>query len=337
MSHRAARVRTESMVQRLSKKPLSEGFDLWDRGFTLGAMRLFIFKAETSLPFQLAPCLDAIAHLLLNMDESDDAREHFQNASEKYDLVQQPLQAALMGIKAVDAAEGQVAALEKINDFILKHDASRNAHAVTDLKTKTGLARAYYIRADLAYQVSEKSSSEALQDAEYSASLGWDRAHLAEFLVGRIKEAAGDVQGAIEAYDKTITMNVNYIAAYEALVPLLKTMDPDRAIGTLERAIVIHPKSSLIREKVFMISEAGKDVEALAYLDHLIAHPPQEEAQSGAVLGNTTLATLFKTKAAVLADGGKLQEALVAAEEASRICPTDEEALHIISDIKGSM
>src|SRR3989338_7765918 len=90
------RARTQSMAQRLAKQPLSEGFDLWDRGYILGAMRLFTFKAENAPPFQVGMILDAMGHLLCSLAEWEDAKENFNYAAEKYQLIQQPILAEIM-------------------------------------------------------------------------------------------------------------------------------------------------------------------------------------------------------------------------------------------------
>lgn len=323
------------MAQRLSKKPISEGFDLWDRGYTLGAMRLFIFKAETSPPFQLGPCLDAVGHLLLALEESQDAKENFGYAAEKYDLIQQPVLAAVMNARGTEAVDGPAQALAALSAFLQEKDPNRQAHTLTDAKTKSGLARAYYVRADLAYKVDPQGNAHAaLADAEYGVSIGWDRVHLAHYLVGNIKLALGDVAGAIAAYDACISANGNYLAAFEAIAPLVKQQgDRDRALNLLDRAIALHPRSALLREKAFLISECGDDNQALAFLDGLIANPPAEETEALS-FGGSTVATLYKAKAAILADSGRLQEALVAAQEALKNLPGDEEAQNIVADIQ---
>ena len=324
------------MAQRLSKKPISEGFDLMDRGYGLGAMRLFIFKAETSPPFQLGPCLDAIGHLLAAMEEGADAKENFGYAAEKYELIQQPVLAHLMKVRGIEATEGPAAALQSLDAFLQETDAGRQAHTL-DAKTKSGLARGYYIRADLAFKVDpEANAAQALADAEYAASMGWDRVHLAHYLIGIIKLAVGDAAGGQQALEQCIATNANYFAAYEALIPSVKQSDRDKALQLMDAAIALHPRSALLREKAFTISECGNDVEALAFLEALIADPPHEETESLS-FGGTTAATLLKAKAAILADGGNMEQALAAAEQATQASPGDEEAENIIADIKAAM
>ncbi|PHR11930.1 MAG: hypothetical protein COA40_09190, partial [Aequorivita sp.] len=174
---RAARVRTESMAQRLAKKPMSEGFELWDRGYHLGAMRLFIFKAETSPPFQLGPCLDAVGHLLLNLEEYADAKENFGYAAEKYELIQQPILAELMNVKGVEAMEGPASAVQRLQAYLSAADPNRGASAF-DAKTKAGVARSFAYLAELYLKVDATAhAGQAIADAEYAVSLGWDRVH----------------------------------------------------------------------------------------------------------------------------------------------------------------
>jgi tetratricopeptide (TPR) repeat protein len=334
-----ARVRTESMAQRLSKKPLSEGFELWDKGYYLGAMRLFIFKAETSPPFQLGACLDAMGHLLMRLDEGPDASENFGFAAEKYELIQQPVLAKLMKIKALDAESGPEAALGEINTLIKEHDAEGAADKFEDVKVKTALARSYHFRGELLLAMDpEKNAEAALKDAEFAAVIGWDRDHVAHFLVGSIRQQMGDELGAIASYEKAIARNGNCIAAYESLAAALLASEggKEKAIATLSKAIEMHPKSSLIRQKAFAMSESGNEVQALAMLDEYIKNPPHEETEALVAVSGAASATFLKAKAAIYADSGKMAEAQDAAEEAMKHNPSDEEAKQLLEDIKAT-
>lgn len=334
---RAARVRTESMAQRLAKKPISEGFDLWDRGYNLGAMRLFIFKAETSPPFQLGPCLDAVGHLLLNLDEYSDAKENFGFAAEKYDLIQQPVLAELMKIKGVEAMEGPQAALPLLQTFMTATDPARSA-AQFDAKTKAGVARSFAYLAELYLKVDAAANAQqAAADAEYAVSLGWDRVHTGFVALGQAKQHSGDLAGALACFERALQLCPNYLLAYEHAIYCAKQLqDKAKALTLLDDAIRVHPRSTLIREKAFLISELGNDAEALQFLEQLIANPPPEETESVVVGGGGTLATLLKAKAAILADGGRMEEALAAAKQALEVNPGDEEAESIVADIQGS-
>lgn len=329
------------MAMRLSKKPISEGFELWDKGYYLGAMRLFIFKAETSPPFQLGACLDAMGHLLARIEEYADAKENFGFAAEKYNTIMQPILAKVMEIKGVEAEEGPEAALPKITALIKEHDADRKAHEATDTKLKTALARAYHLRAKLLFAIDEaKNAGEALADADYAAQIGWDRDHEAHFLRGEISLSAGDKEGAIAAFEKCISRNPNYILAYEALIPALLSQGTpegrERGLALLTKAIELHPKSALIRQKAFALSENGNDKEALELLDQYIKSPPHEETEALVSLPGAASATFLKAKAAIYADSGDMASAAAAAEEALKHCPGDEEAKKMLADIKAS-
>lgn len=333
---RAARVRTESMAQRLAKKPMSEGFDLWDRGYSLGAMRLFIFKAETSPPFQLGPCLDAIGHLLLNLEEYADAKENFGYAAEKYELIQQPVLAELMKFKGAEAVEGAQVVLPQLAAYLGATDPQRSA-ASFDAKTKSGVARAFAYLAELYLKVDAAYVGNAIVDAEYAVSLGWDRVHTGYVVLGEAKQAAGDLAGALEAFEKAIQLCPNYLLAYEHAIFCAKQLqDKSKSLALLNAAIGVHARSALIREKAFLISELGNDAEALQFLEELIANPPPEETEAVNIGGGSTLATLLKAKAAILADGGRMEEALAAAKKALEVNPGDEEAESIVADIQGS-
>lgn len=324
------------MVQRLSKKPISEGFELWDRGYLLGAMRLFMFKAETSPPFHLGPCLDAVAHMLARLEEKQDAKENFGYAAEKYDLIQQPIMAQIMTVKGMEVECGPQVALAEMTKCLQTIDPKREAKNVTDVRTRSGLGRAYHYHAELLWAVNpELNASQALADAQLAVELGWDRVHLAHWLLGTILAANGDTAAATAAFEKCISTNGNFIAAYEALIPIYHSSDPQRALALLDKAITLHPRSSFIRDKAFLLSTRGNDVEALRFLDEHIANPPHEETEALGVGGSTTC-TLLKAKAIILADQGKLPEALSVAEEALRNTPGDEEAERLVSDIKAA-
>lgn len=321
---------------RLSKKPLSEGFELWDKGYYLGAMRLFIFKAETSPPFQLGACLDAMGHLLARLDEGADAKENFGFAAEKYELIQQPVLAKVMLVKGV-AAEDPAAALPQVDALIKEHDPEGKAHELQDAKLKSALARAYYTRAELLMEASDDNTAAALKDAEYACAIGWERDHVAYYLAATLQQQSGNVQGAMAALEKALSRNANFVMAYEALVPLLLQQgDKERALSLLTKAIELHPKSALIRQKAFTLSESGNDAAALAMLDEYIATPPHEETEALVSTPGAASATFLKAKAAIYADGGKMAEAQAAAEEALKHNPGDEEATKLLADIKAS-
>eukprot|EP01084_Bolivina_argentea_P057067 104337_1 len=334
-----ARVRTESMAQRLSKKPLSEGFELWDKGYFLGAMRLFIFKAETSPPFQLGACLDAMGHLLARMDEGPDANENFGFAAEKYEMIQQPVLAQLMKLKGIDAEKGPEEALAGVNALLAEHDADKKAAAIEDNKLKTAVARAYHFRAELLLDIdAEKNATEALQDSLMAAAAGWDRDHVAHYLAGSLQEQLGDKAAATASYEKAIARNANFVASYESLARVLAGTEggAQKQVDVLAKAIELHPKSTLIRQKAFAMSEVGQEAEAFAMLDTYIATPPHEETEALVSTPGAASATFLKAKAAIYADGGKMEEAQAACNEALKHSPGDEEATAMLEDIKSA-
>jgi tetratricopeptide (TPR) repeat protein len=303
-------------------------------------MRLFIFKAETSPPFQLGPCLDAVAHLLFGLEEYVDAKENFGFAAEKYDLIQQPILAEVMRIKGTECSDGPEAALPLVQALIGRLDPGKQIHASSDTRAKNGLARAYAYLAELLLKTDATANAvPAASAAEYSTTIGWDRQHTAWLLLGQAKQQFGDLAGAGQAFDRALQIAPNFLAAYEASINVNKGLksEPEKLLKLLDAAIAIHPRSLLLREKAFALSDAGQDAEALAYLETLIANPPPEETDSISFGSGGTVATLYKAKAAILADGQKLPEALAAAKAAVEANPNDEEAVAIAQDIESSM
>ena len=332
MSMKAARARTESMAQRLAKKPISEGFELWDKGFYLGAMRLFIFKAESAPPYQLAPCLDAVANLLVEMDEIEDAAENFEFARGKYDIVQQPDLAMLMEVSGLECNSGSKLALAKLNEYIQAKDQKEIESA--DAKVKTAFARLFYTKAAMTVRA-EGSFEEAKGAVENAIALGWERVHVGYFLLGKIKAALGDVEGATAAYKQALHHCPQYLAPHLELIRILRESDPVATLKLLDEAIAVHPRSAIIRDKAFLLSEQGSDQDAVKLLDDMIASPPVEESEGGLSCKEASVATFLKAKAAIYADMGKLAEAVEAAEMAVQQVPTDEEAKVMLKDIKG--
>eukprot|EP00759_Apiculatamorpha_spiralis_P049827 PhF_6_TR44482/c0_g1_i1/m.68494 len=331
---RAARVRTESMAVKLAKQPISEGYALWDKGFILGAMRLFIFKAETVPPFQLAGCLDAIAHLMLQVEEFEDAIENLTNAAEKYEMIQSPLLAKVMRAKVLEAQNNISGAIAAIEDVLKEFDSLSLADLQTkDAKTKTGLARAFIYRAELR-AANSGSLDDALKDANTAVALGWDRTHTGNVLIAQILASKGDLEGALNAY-KAGTTNVNCFAAFEGAGLTLKQLKRfTEAQPFLDAALALHPKTALIRETAFTLAEAGNEAGALEFLEKYITHPPMEEMDPTAPVLRRT--TLHKAKAAVLADGGKFEAALQTLEAAREVDSGDAEVTEMIGQIKSA-
>jgi tetratricopeptide (TPR) repeat protein len=326
------RKRTESMAQRMAKQPLSDAFDLWDRGYILGAMRLFMFKAENSPPFQVGVCLDGVAHLLARLDEVADAKENFGFAAEKYELIQQPILSKMMLAKGVEVTEGVEAALAQVDDIVRTVDGDGQS-AAADAKRKAPFARLYGYRAELNLLAGKIEAG--LADAQKSIDLHFDRVYTSYFTLGALHEAAGNDEGAVNAFRQCLAKCPHYVAAFEPLAAHLKKMGKlDEAVEVLARAIEVHPRAAFIRAKAYALSDKGLEAEALAFLDAFIAHPPHEETESLLAVGDATVAALLTAKTAILADGGKLEAAKACAMQALKLCPGDEDAAAMLADIE---
>ncbi|ESL07440.1 hypothetical protein TRSC58_04870 [Trypanosoma rangeli SC58] len=337
------RCRIEPTMQRFAKTAISEGFELWDRDYLLGAMRLFLFKGETAPPFQVGPCMDATGEILVQMDEYEDAGEQFAGAAAKYALIQQPELARLMEIKALECSQGPQAALEEVTPYLAQQIA-----APIFRELSPALARIQVYKAGLMLRTAAdaKTTEKAVETARQACHSGWDRTHLAHILVGDGLRALGRVEEAFESYADAVKFNANCITALERQIELLKfliseTSDASRQnqlrqelLQLLDRAIALHPRSTLLREKAFLLSETEGDVAALQFLDPLLQNPPPEEADAAGGVAGQTVATLLKAKAAILADGGKLTEALQVAKAALRESPGDAEAEAIVADLQ---
>jgi tetratricopeptide (TPR) repeat protein len=318
------------MVQRLSKKPVSEAFDLWDKGYIFGAMRLFQFKVETSPPFQVAPCLEALATLLQQMGEDYDAQETFQLASEKFDMIQQPWSSRLMQCHIVEMTKGPDAALVEIAAAIKASDNDKSAKQ-KDEKTKSQIAKLYHYRAQLYFQAGKYPESE--QDCGYACELGWDRVHLGFYTLGLCQKQKGLTTEATATFLKATQKNANYFPAYEELINVYKSSGDSRmALEFIAKAMEVHPKCSLLRDKAYSLSELKRNEEALKVLDEAIAKPPNDETEAHMGAGESA-SQLYRAKAAVLADLSRFDDALVALNSALELTPGDEEATRMKADI----
>eukprot|EP00760_Papus_ankaliazontas_P003358 PhM_4_TR11572/c0_g1_i2/m.81396 len=331
MTARAARIRTESMAVRLSKQPISEGYALWDKGFTLGAMRLFIFKAESVPPFQLAGCLDAIAHLMVEVGENEDAVDNFTSAAEKYEMIQNPVLGKLMRAKIFEAKGSAADAHTAAEAIISEYDADGTA-ASKDAKTKTALARVYCYLAELDATTKVDQAKTSLNKA---LELGWDRVHVGHLLKATLCVGSEDLDGALEAFNAAGAANANCLAAFEGAAEVLKMQSKfDEAVANLEKAIALHPRTTLVNEKAIVLSMGGKDAAALEFLDKYIADPPQEELDPNAA--PTRRSTLYKAKAAILADVEKFDEALEVLAKANEADAGDAEVASMIEGINAA-
>nr|CCC92856.1 conserved hypothetical protein [Trypanosoma congolense IL3000] len=345
---RRGRVRTESTIQRFSKTPIGEGFDLWDRDYLLGAIRLFLFKAETAPPFQVGPCMDATAEILMQMEEIEDAGEQFTAAAEKYSVTQQPQLSKLMKIKALECSEGPTVALAELTKFLDEEISSASAATFSP-----PVVRACAYQAELLLKTANGQTPEvvekAIEVAKLSCNHQWDRVHRGYIALGDALTAGGRRVDAVKAFKDALEVSPNCLAAIERHISVLKDLIAEggddarikqlrtEMLGLLSRAIDLHPRPTLIREKAFLLSETEGDEKALEFLEPLICNPPPQEADATNKCGGETIATLLKAKAAILADGGKLQEALTVAELALKESPGDEEAMSIVAELRESM
>lgn len=322
------------MAQRLAKKPISEGFELWDRGYTLGAMRLFIFKAENSPPFQIAPCLDGLAHLLLKMEEGQDAQENFGYAAEKYSLIQQPITAAVMAAKGRQAVGDLDGALQDLNVLLDQVDPERKGAA--EAKSLGQLARAYHFKAELHYY--KEDYQQALVDVKMALQLGegnWDRVFQAYHTYGLVAVQLGDQETARQCFEKTINLNKNFLYAYEDLLDTYQALGANNSerLNLISMAIDCHPRANFIKQKAFLMSDMGQDAEAFQMLDSYIANPPHEETEAVLDLGGNAVAVFVKAKAGILADRGDFAQAKGVLIELLQKSPNDDEAKNMLEQI----
>lgn len=329
-----ARVRTESMVQRFAKKPISEGYDLWDCDYPFGALRLFIFKSETAPPFQLGPCLDAMAEISMQMGSDEDAVEQYRLAADKYRMINQPILSGLMKAKATEVTDGAVAALEEMDGF-LANVGKGGSH--TDMRTRSAVARCHVYRAELLLAVNKKSNAiSAMEAATEGVNMGWDRVHTGYLVLGGCCEAAGRLEEAKAAYERAVEHCPRYVQALQSLLALLKRLgaDPKDRLAVAEQAITAHPKADLIREKAFLLSTVQSDAAALAFLATTLENPPLEEMEAVGKSGGATLATLYMAEASIRADAGEWEAAAAATAKALQAYPDHKEAKAMAAELK---
>ncbi|AYU75819.1 Tetratricopeptide repeat-containing protein [Leishmania donovani] len=359
MAEAQARKRTESLSKMYSKKPISEGYALWDREYLLAAMRVFTFKAEGAPPFVLAPYLDSVAEITLQMHDLEDAAEQFAIAAGKYQLIDQKVLADLMRFKVTEVSSSAEIALEQVQAYLAAQDPQGNGGGENSTaQTKSAFARVYAYLADLLLgsvdeeQASEAVLAQALTAAELAVQLGWDRDHCGWLIVGDVHAASGNYEKAKEAYGKALQRCPHYAKALERQIGVVQQLvraaeecgdDAGKAtlntelLMLLSRSIEVHPLANTFREKAFLLSEMHGDDAALAFVAETLEHPPQEEIEVIGSSAKEMTSTLLKAKAAILADGNQLDAALEAATKALEVDPNDEEAKSIIRDLHESM
>ena len=329
-----SRVRTESMIQRLSKKPLSEGFDLWDKDYILGALRLFQCKLDAAPPFEVAPCLESIATILALFEENDDAIEHYSMAGDKYSLIQKKLVAGMMRAKITELTKDPQAALQAVEELIIEGDE-------TNAKDKMQLGRLHTYKGELLAKLNQDEQAIVSLEKAVSLSPGrmeaGDLEYLSQYYLGQVYAKVNNLPGADKAFSACLKLKPTYFLAAESLIPIKKASeDLEGAMITIDTAYELHPKANLLREKAFLYSEMGKDDEGIKVCDDGIANPPHEETE--ALTGSSgAVVTLCKAKAAIFADSGRLEDAKQALDVALASDPRDLESIRMSADVNTTL
>eukprot|EP01063_Lacrimia_lanifica_P025680 TRINITY_DN335_c0_g1_i1.p1 TRINITY_DN335_c0_g1~~TRINITY_DN335_c0_g1_i1.p1 ORF type:complete len:328 (+),score=130.99 TRINITY_DN335_c0_g1_i1:59-1042(+) len=321
---KASRIRTESMIDRLGRKPLSEGYELWDKDYMLGALRLFQCKLEVAPPFEQAACLDAVGDILTGIEEADEAREHYMHAVVKYRMINKNALAKLMECKMYELTEGHTT-----EDTIQQVE---KALAELDGKGGAALGRVHLYHAELLRMV--ERNDEALAAVTESINLDCERKHLAHGVKGDILMTLDRGNDAIAAYQDAIEEKDCFVPAYESLIRVFRSEGrEEEALEVIDAVMKLHPKAVLLRDKAFILSNLQKDQDALDCLNEAIENPPQEETEQ---LSDSSLSRqlLLKAKAAILADLGTFPEALQVLTSILENDPNEEEALMMKKDIE---
>eukprot|EP01062_Namystynia_karyoxenos_P066763 TRINITY_DN60700_c0_g1_i1.p1 TRINITY_DN60700_c0_g1~~TRINITY_DN60700_c0_g1_i1.p1 ORF type:complete len:434 (+),score=183.71 TRINITY_DN60700_c0_g1_i1:96-1304(+) len=326
-----SRVRTESMIDRLGRKQLGEGYDLWDKDFPLSALRLFQCKLEVAPPFEVAACFDSIAEILSSLGEGAEAREHFSTAAEKYNTINKPVLSELMKVKESELGDGPQSALNKLVKFLEPFDHRRaQGKAGADLLGEEGklqgpaVGRCYLYRAELLGGL--ERAEEGIVCAEFAADLQYERSHLAHSCRGDLLCALERYGEALGAYQAAVRVREIFFTGYESCVRCLRLEGrEEEAIDYIDRAMKLHPKATLVRDKAFILSNLGKVDDAVLLLTRAAHEPPFDETEALPTKAQSE-ATLYKAKAAVLAEARRYEDANYALEHALRSVPDDEEA-----------
>jgi len=143
---------------------------------------------------------------------------------------------------------------------------------------------------------------------------------------------------AISAYNACIAKNANLVAPYLPLALMLKDAGKNaEAKEVLDKAIALHPRAIFIRHKAYIMADAGMEKDALEYLDSQIAQPPHEEAEAVFSQMSSNVGEFHKAKAAILADGGKFEEAKASLQAALKLFAEDPEAKSMLGVIEDAL
>lgn len=81
--------------------------------------------------------------------------------------------------------------------------------------------------------------------------------------LGVIAQTSGNTFEARASYDKALKIDPSFMSALYSEAMMLKTSDPDRAVGLLKRAVVAEPKAAMLHMQLGQILAAkGRDKEA---------------------------------------------------------------------------
>eukprot|EP01062_Namystynia_karyoxenos_P068172 TRINITY_DN6249_c0_g2_i1.p1 TRINITY_DN6249_c0_g2~~TRINITY_DN6249_c0_g2_i1.p1 ORF type:complete len:562 (+),score=220.62 TRINITY_DN6249_c0_g2_i1:107-1792(+) len=329
-----ARVRTESMIDRLGKKPLSDGFDLWDKDYILGALRLFQCKLEVAPPFEVAACHDAVAEILCLIEETGEAATQFEEAAKKYSIINKGRLASLMTVKQAALEKSPADALADLETALASFDPKLEQDTpVEDLGVAKvelpQLGRQYLFRAELLMSLDR--SGDALKHALSAVKLGTDRVHLAHLVRAQALGALGMNTDAAQACADAVAARPCFVMGYELMADCLRLEGKDAECAeALRKACEQHPKPTLIRDEAFAVSAQGDDAAALSLLEKHIADPPHEEGDDA----DESRAVLLKAKAAILADQEQWAKAVAALEAALKAVPGDDEAMAMLAQVK---
>ncbi|CAD2220193.1 hypothetical protein, conserved [Angomonas deanei] len=266
-------------------------------------------------------------------------------------MVQQLLLSEMMTVKILEINEGTAAAIQAMEELIKKYQKTpEEIVALTDKKERAAYARAYLYLAELylthpsgVEELPAEQLTKAKEAAQLSTTVGkgvWERVHHAYNVLGDALEQSGDLQGAKEAYQSAVTLCPYYVECLERLIAVSEelsegTPGQEEHLLLLEALLRAHPSADRLREKAFLLSELQGDEKALAFIaEQLTEGPPQQEMESVGEASSNTACVLLKAKAAILADSGRMKEALEAALQAKEADPDDAETAKLIEDIR---
>ncbi|MFD0504724.1 tetratricopeptide repeat protein [Streptomyces chiangmaiensis] len=98
--------------------------------------------------------------------------------------------------------------------------------------------------------------------------------------LGIIAQTSGNTFEARAAYDKALKIDPSFMSALFSEAMMLKSSDPDRAVGLLKRAVAAQPKAATIHMQIGQILAAkGRDSEAKDAFRSAVAADPSLRPQ----------------------------------------------------------